>query len=106
MNINPFGRRIYIKPDETSTLIQTPDDRKKLVRGTVISIGEEVEYVEPGDILIFTSWGVDEIEIEGVKHYFLMESDEFILSREPMLSGIPSPLQDFGDLGGGSPGGL
>lgn len=74
-----FGRRIYIKPEEEKTLLQTGSNTAT-VRGTVISAGPDCKVVKEGDVLLFTSWGVDEVNVNGEKFYFLLESDEFILA--------------------------
>lgn len=80
MKIEAFGRRIQIKPEEEKTLIQS-ENNSKIVRGIVLSVGPDVKVVEEGDTLIFTSWGVDEVDIDKEKYYFLVESDEFILAN-------------------------
>jgi co-chaperonin GroES (HSP10) len=102
MKIQAFGRRIYIRPEQEKTLIQS-EANSKIVRGVVVSTGPEVKDVEVGDVLLFTSWGVDEVEIDKEKHYFLIESDEFILARIPVLSGQITSISAWpaGGAGGG-----
>jgi len=92
--IEPFGRRIYILPDEEIGIIQSGESRK-IVQGRVVEVGDKVEKIRPGDTVIFTAWGVDEITIKGVTHYFLLETDEFILARIKLSSGVVSPLQSL-----------
>lgn len=79
MNIQPFGRRIYIKPEEQKTVIQSPD-QKLIARGEVVAVGDLCK-TSVGDHLLFTTWGVDKVEIDGESYYFLIESDEFILAK-------------------------
>lgn len=92
MNVEPFGRRIYLKPEEAKTLIQSSDN-KRIVRATVLAVGDECKTIKAGDTIIFTTWGIDEVDINGTTHYFLLESDEFILAKISVPSGIPSPFQ-------------
>lgn len=80
MNIKPFGKRIYIKPVKPDTLIQTTA-APVIEQGTVLAVGPDCKTIKEGDTIFFTTWGVDIIEVDGEKLYFLMETDEFILAR-------------------------
>lgn len=80
-NMKPFGKRIHIKPEEENTFIKSSDNTK-IVRGVAVAVGPECTSVKAGDKVIFTAWGVDEVNINGEKLYFLIESDEFILATE------------------------
>lgn len=86
MNIYPIGRRIYIRPEQLKTVIQTTDKNNLIERGEVIAVGPEVRFnIKVGSRLLFTSWGVDKVVIDGEDCFFLIDSDEFILGiiREP-----------------------
>ncbi len=76
-----FGTRIQIKPEQKESVIRTPD-ANLVERGEVISIGDEVKHVKIGDKLLFTSFGVDSVDIDGTRHYFLLEDSAFILATE------------------------
>ncbi len=47
----------------------------------VIGIGPQVTTVAVGEKLLFTSFGVDSIDVNGTRHYFLLEDDAFILAK-------------------------
>lgn len=79
-SLKPYGRRIYVKPEAASTTIQTPDT-SLVERATVIDVGPDVTTVQRGEKLLFTSFGVDSIDINGERHYFLLEDDNFILAK-------------------------
>ena len=79
--MKPFGRRIQVKPEQKESVIKTPDSNL-VERATVIAIGPEVKGINPGDKLLFTSFGVDSVDVDGERHYFLLEDDAFILATE------------------------
>jgi len=78
--MKPFGKRIQIEPIEKKEILTTSDKNLTEI-GNVIAVGDDVGFVDVGDVLIFTSWGVDKVEYEGKFYYFLLESDEFILGK-------------------------
>lgn len=79
-NIIPFGRRILIKPVERQQILVS-DDGTLNEYGEVIAIGPSVKHVKVGDKLGFSVFGVEKLVIEEVKHYFIMEDDEFLLAK-------------------------
>lgn len=78
-SMKPFGRRILVKPESQDTVIKN-GETNLVERAKVLAIGPEVKNVKEGDTLLFTSFGVDSIDVDGVRHYFLMEDDAFILA--------------------------
>lgn len=78
-SLKPFGRRIHVRPEKQSTVIQT-SDTNLVERAEVVSVGGSVHMIKPGDKVLFTSYGVDSIDIDGVRNYFLLEDDAFILA--------------------------
>lgn len=80
--MKPFGKRIQVKPEKDDTVIQT-SDTNLVEKAVVIAAGSGCETLwEPGDVVYFTSFGVDSIDIGGERHYFILESDAFILASE------------------------
>lgn len=77
--MKPFGKRIQVKPEQASGVIQTAE-RNLIEKATVLGVGEDVKRVKVGDTLLFTSFGVDSVDIAGERHYFLLEDDAFILA--------------------------
>lgn len=77
----PFGRRIHVRPEQKEGVIRTPDSNL-VERATVIAVGSGVKSVKAGDRLLFTSFGVDSVDVNGTREYFLMEDDAFILATE------------------------
>lgn len=69
-----------MKPEKQDTVIQTADTNL-VERAEVIGIGEDVTTVSIGDRLLFTSFGVDSVDVNGERHYFLLEDDAFILAK-------------------------
>lgn len=76
-----MGRRMYIKPDKLKQIIQTATGENLMEVGDVIAIGPEVSFCKEGDKILFTSWGVDKVTIDGEDYFFVLESDEFILGK-------------------------
>lgn len=80
MKIEPLFDQILIKPVEEAGIL-VAEQRPLCEYGEVLSIGDEVQKVKVGDILAFTKWGTNSVEINGTKHYFLKEDSAFILGR-------------------------
>jgi chaperonin GroES len=89
VNLQPLGDRIVVKRDEgnekTEGGIYLPDSAKdKPTRGTVVSIGDgklledgsrsELQ-VKEGDVVLFTSYAGENIEIGDQEYLLMSESD-------------------------------
>jgi co-chaperonin GroES (HSP10) len=70
-----------VKPEQIGGVIQT-GETSLVERAKVIAVGDEVSKIKEGQIVFFTSFGVDSIDIDGERHYFLLESDAFILATK------------------------
>ncbi len=89
--LQPLGDRIVVEREEsletTSGGIVLPGSaRDKPSRGTVISVGEgrmlrdgtrSPLQVKPGDVVLFTTYGPDEIKL-GEDEYLLMREDDVL----------------------------
>ncbi len=75
----PFGRRVLVKPHQQETVLK--DDSALSEYGEVIAIGPEVKTIEVGDVIGFSVFGVEKLIIGEEKHYFILESDDFILAN-------------------------
>ena len=78
-SLKPFGRRIQVKPEKSSSVIETADTNL-VERAVVVAIGDKVETIREGMTVVFTSFGVDSIDLDGERHYFILEEDAFILA--------------------------
>ncbi len=74
--IKPFGSRILIKPQEQKGVLQSGS---LCEYGEVLAVGPDVIHVHAGDVIGFLVFGVEHLEIDGEKHYFVDEKSEFIL---------------------------
>lgn len=77
--LKPYGRRILIKPERQATVIETAE-QNLIERAEVLAVGGAVSTIHPGDKILFTSFGVDSIDLNGEKLYFVLEDDAFILA--------------------------
>lgn len=77
--MKPFGKRIQVKPEQSAGVIQTAE-RNLIEKATVLAVGPDVKHIKEGDVLLFTSFGVDSVDINNERHYFLLEDDSFILA--------------------------
>lgn len=76
MEIKPFGNQILVKPREKKQVI----GQKPLCEyGDVLAIGDSVQSIKVGDVIGYTIWGVNSLEINDQKHYFIPEDSSFIL---------------------------
>ncbi len=90
--VAPLGERVLVKPfsaqelgNTTSFGIIIPDtvDKEKSEQGTVVAVGPGKTNdagvvvplsVKPGDKIMFSKYGFDEIKVNGVEYYILPES--------------------------------
>lgn len=77
MQIKPLGKKIKIKMEEERIgAIQSDSVQEK---GQIIATGIECEKIWPiGSTLVFKSWAVDVLFINGEKHYFISEDSDAI----------------------------
>lgn len=76
--IKPFGTNILVKPVEKKTVL-LQDTGSLCEYGEVLAVGDEVKKIKVGQSIGFLIWGVNSLEIDGVKSYFINESSDFIL---------------------------
>lgn len=80
MKITPFGNQILVEPVENKQLLGS----SLCEYGKVIAIGQDVERVKVGDTIGYLVWGINHLEIDGKKHYFVLESSNFVLGTLDM----------------------
>lgn len=91
IEIEPFGNQILVKPVEKKQILVS--DRKTLCEhGEVIAVGDEVKKIKVGDLIGYTVWGLNHLEIDGQKHYFVPEDARFILGRIRMHRGVAASV--------------
>lgn len=78
MKIKPLFSQILIKPIEHKSILLS-DQRTLLEYGEVLDVGDDCRKVKVGDKIAFTIWGLNSIEIDGEKYYFVLESPDFLL---------------------------
>lgn len=78
MKFRAYGKNIIVEPENKKKVIG--DTAMYHLFGKVLSVGESVTRIEPGDIIGFTMWGVNElVEANGKKHFFVQDNEDFIL---------------------------
>ena len=67
----PLKQWVLIKPQEQTqgTIITT--EKKKPSVAQVLEVGKDVDTVKKGDMVVYSNYTVDDIEVDGVKHYFV-----------------------------------
>ena len=78
MIYEPLFNHILVKPIKSESFLEgelKPIEEK----GVVIKIGDECDYVNVGDVLLFNSWGVN--KTPGGEYYVIPEDKEFILCK-------------------------
>jgi len=89
MNIKPIGKRVLIKPvkeeEKTAGGIYIPETAKeKKKQGIVVELGtlEEKEFpVKKGDVILYTGYSSEELEIDG-EEYLILDSKDIIAKIE------------------------
>ena len=72
INIIPFGDQILIEPFEKKQVLVS-EQRSLSKYGKVIAIGEDVQKVKVGDMIAFIDWGMNSVDINEKKLYFVRE---------------------------------
>lgn len=89
--LQPLGERIVVEREESlettaGGIVLPGSAQDKPSRGTVISVGDgrilsdgsrSPLQVKPGDVVLFTSYGPDEIKL-GDEEYLLMREDDVL----------------------------
>jgi chaperonin GroES len=84
MNIKPIGERVLIKPvkeeEKTAGGIYIPEAAKeKKKQGVVVEIGTTSDDnelpVQKGDLILYTGYSTDELEIDGEEYLIINISD-------------------------------
>ena len=78
MKLKPFGNNILVKPYEQDTILKSTEGGL-CEYGTVEEVGSGVKEIKVGDIIGFTVWGVNKLNIENEKFYFIPEDERFLL---------------------------
>lgn len=86
-NITPFGTQILVQPIEKKQILVS-DQGSLCEYGTVIAVGSKVEEIKVGDTIGFTVWGMNHLEINGQKYYFIKEDDDFLLGKLELSGGM------------------
>ncbi len=80
MTIKPIGNQILIEPIEAKNVLVS--QQKSLCEyGKVIAVGPDVKAISPGETIGFTVWGLNHLEVDGKKYYFVQEDDRFLLGK-------------------------
>jgi chaperonin GroES len=91
LSLTPLGDRIVVLPGDkegekklaSGIIIPETVNKEKPSKGTVVAVGpgkyEDGKriplQVKVGDTVLFSSYGYDEVKIEGVEYYILNESN-------------------------------
>lgn len=82
MKFIPFPDKIVVKPLEQKTVIVTQKEQL-LEKGIVVSVGDNVRFVQPGDTVYFDSWGCYSItDSESNTLYVVSSNSQVILGKE------------------------
>ena len=76
--IKPFGNNILVQPIEEKQVLVSEEPSLSCY-GTVLDVGQDVQRIKVGDKVAFLLWGVNHVDIEKKRYYFIPELSEFIL---------------------------
>lgn len=82
VKIKPLSSNVLIEVAENEEMLPSgiiiPDTaREKSTRGKVVAVGNYVDDVKPGDIVIYKRWGGTEIADSG-KLYLLVDIEDIL----------------------------
>lgn len=77
----PHYSKIHFEPIKKGSIIA--DDKESVIEaGKVISVGEHVMFVKPGDTVFFLNYGAEQTpEIDGESYWTVACDDRFIMGK-------------------------
>ncbi len=74
--IKPFGSNILVEPETSKAILGD----SLCQYGKVVAVDPEwVKSIKVGDTIGYLTWGLNHLEIDGKKYYFVPCNPEFIL---------------------------
>lgn len=81
MSVRAIGKRIIVEraaaQEKVGDLYIPDTNKEKPSRGKIISVGEEVTGLAPGNLILFGKYAGTEIEV-GVDKYLVLNYDEIL----------------------------
>ena len=90
-NITPFGNNILVKPHAKKQVI-TPESGTLCEYGDVVAVGSGVTEIKIGDTIGYTPWGINSLQINDEKFYFIPEDQQFLLGTIQMPGELASSV--------------
>lgn len=87
--MKPFGNNILIEPVERKQILVS-EQKSMCEYGKVIAVGSDVQYIQVGDLIGFTIWGINKLKINEKEYYFLPEDSRFLLGTITMPGDMAS----------------
>lgn len=79
MEIKPFRSNILIKPVAKKQILVN-ENQSLCEYGEVVAVGCDVgDDIKVGDLIGFTIWGVNKLQINDETHYFIPYDPRFVL---------------------------
>lgn len=81
MTLQPIGKRVLVKPivEENRTTdggIIIPDTvKEKVAKGTIIAIGQTVEWLKENDTILYSATAGTEVTMNNEKYLLLFENE-------------------------------
>ena len=81
MKFIPYWGQIEVKPFEKKSVILS-EDKRFVESGTVVAVGEGVEFFQVGDIAYFDAWKCRKaVDQDGEEHYIVSVDSEGTLGK-------------------------
>lgn len=78
-----YPNRIQVLPEKRITILGMDEDDSYICRGEVVAVGKNVKFASVGDILLFSPYAVEEVEVDdGEKLYFIIDNDLILAKYE------------------------
>lgn len=77
--IRPFGINVLVKPVEKKQIL-VADKASLCEYGEVMAVGSECQHIKVGDVIGYTVFGVNSLEVNDEKYYLIPETSEFVLA--------------------------
>lgn len=79
----PYYDKIEVEPFKPQNKVIKSEEQGLIEVGKVISVGEHVTFVKPGDVIYFDSWGCSKTpDFDGKIHYIVSTDNSVILGKQ------------------------
>ena len=80
ITLKPLSDKLVLEQVEAETksaagIILPSDAQEKPKQAKVLAVGSDVKEIKPGDVVLYKSYGPDEVKVDGAEYLIAKEED-------------------------------